>query len=329
MGIVFFCQSCGAGSRSPRGMAGKKGHCKKCGQVMTIPRAEEIASMAAMPALAMAGVDAVPAAAAGGSSISSWLKAGISQAVMAPLTLDRKPAIRPILASALDDAEDSKPYILAQQVRENRGRVKVQDNVVLQLWRRQLGGIQKLFRKINQAAYLVSVPFLMMMLLGIGFQSRQLAIMGATAVVLLNIGRIVAGAANLAIVPFRDGVNVKKLKKPAWRVAEPVLTIGVVVLAFTFIPWLSRGQSAKGSIIDRVRSTAQDLKKDMRGQVDRVVDVDKLGARPRRRSRRSGTRPRSSTSTSWAPRPRRSSRDSVPHRAASRPRRARPGEGSP
>ena len=36
-------------------MAGKKGRCKKCGQHMEIPRAEEIASMSAMPALVLAG----------------------------------------------------------------------------------------------------------------------------------------------------------------------------------------------------------------------------------------------------------------------------------
>jgi hypothetical protein len=52
---------------------------------------------------------------------------------------------------------------------------------------RQVGGLQKVFRKINQAAYLVSVPFLAILILGAVLQSRQLAILGATAVVLLNI----------------------------------------------------------------------------------------------------------------------------------------------
>ena len=42
-----------------------------------------------------------------------------------------------------------------------------------------------------------------------------MALLGATAVVLLNIGRLVAGAANLAVVPLRDGVNAKKMKKPS------------------------------------------------------------------------------------------------------------------
>ena len=68
------------------------------------------------------------------------------------------------------------------------------------------------------------------------------------------------------------------MKKPVRRVTEPALTIGLVVLAFTFIPWLSSGQSAKGSIADRIRAGAEDLKKEMKGEVDKVVDVEKLGA---------------------------------------------------
>ncbi len=280
MGIVFFCQSCGARFEVDPRMAGKRGHCKKCGQYMSIPRAEEIASMVAMPALAMAGVGVGAAAAADGPSIGSLLKAGISQAVLAPITMDRMPLgyRRPTKASPLDDAEDSKPYVLAQPELKTRGRAGRQDNAVLNLWRRQLGGFQKLFRKIHQAAYLVSVPFLMILILGVVLGSRQMALLGATVVVLLNIGRLVAGVANLALVPFRDGVNPGKMKKPAWRVVEPALTICLVFLAFIFIPWLSRGQSAGGSIADRISSGTGDLKKDMKGEVDRYVDFDKLGA---------------------------------------------------
>ncbi len=77
MAIVFFCQSCGARFEVDPRLAGKRGHCKKCGQLMTIPRAEELSSMA-MPALAMAGVGAAVAAAgsnargaAGGASVAS------------------------------------------------------------------------------------------------------------------------------------------------------------------------------------------------------------------------------------------------------------------
>ena len=288
MRIVFFCQSCGARFEVNSRMAGKKGRCKKCGQQTTIPRAEEIASMTAMPALAAAGagVHAVPIAAradAPGPSIGAWLKAGLSQIALAPLTLDRMP-IRPTLPSALDDAEDSKPYVLANPVVENRGPVRIQDNVAVRVWRREVGGVQKVFRWLNESAYLVSIPFLMIFLLGAAVKNRPMAFFGAAFVVLLNLGRLAAGVVNLALVPLRDGLSVRKLKKPVRRVAEPIVTIAVVFLAFAFLPWLSGSHSGRETTTDRIRSSAADLKKEIKSQVDVVVDkaktidVEKLGA---------------------------------------------------
>ncbi len=235
MGIVFFCQSCGARFEVNPRMAGKAGRCTKCGQHMEIPQAEQIASMAAIPALAGAA----------GSSMGAWLKTGaISQVGLAPLTVDRMP-IRKKQADPLDEAEDSKPYVLAQPVREDRGPVKAQDNVVLILWRQQVGGVLKIFRKINQAAYLFSVPFLMVLLLGVSVRNRPMAMLGAGAVVLLNIVGLISGGAALAAVSLRDGFDWKKLKKPLRHVAEPALTIGLVGLAFLFVPWLSTGEPSK------------------------------------------------------------------------------------
>ena len=104
MGIVFFCQSCGARFEVDARMAGKKGRCKNCGQYMTVPKAEHLASMG-MPALAMAGAGLPQAAwpcpgparspragpvAAGPphvpSSMSDWLNASMSKIGLAPLS---------------------------------------------------------------------------------------------------------------------------------------------------------------------------------------------------------------------------------------------------
>ncbi len=118
MGIVFFCQSCGARFEVDPQMAGKKGRCKKCGQFMEIPLAEQIASMVAMPALAGAAVGGGRNSGgdAAGPSIGSWLKGGaVSQVGLAPMTqtVDRIPRFKK-KPDALDDAEDSKPYVLAK-----------------------------------------------------------------------------------------------------------------------------------------------------------------------------------------------------------------------
>jgi hypothetical protein len=286
MGIVFFCQSCGARFEVNPHMAGKRGHCKQCGQSMTIPRAEEIASMAAMPALATAAVGAgtVPRGRSGaeGGSIGSVLQAGISKVGLVPITLDRIRIgqKRPSRPSPLDDAEDSKPYVLAQPIPEGRGAVRSHDNVVLRAWRGQLSGVQRIFRWINETAYLISVPFLMMLLLGTMVRNRPMALLGAAVVVLLNIGRLVAGAAGLAVVPLRDGLNWKKLKKPLRRLAEPALTIGLVVLAFFFIPFLSTGKPSTRGVAGRINAGLEALEKRALGELDTAKEIEPAQKQP-------------------------------------------------
>jgi hypothetical protein len=291
MGIVFFCQSCGARFEVDPRMAGRRGRCRNCGQHTTIPRAEELASMTRVAVLAAVGAGG--RAVAGPPplprdepppSIGDWLKAGISHVGLAPLSVDRMP--RPTRPSALDDAEDSKPYQLASPIVDSRGPVRIQDNLLVRLWRRGLGDIQKVFRWLNESAYVVSIPFVMILLFGAAVKSRPMALFGATFVVLLNLGRLIAGVANLALVPLRDGLDARKLRKPVRRVVEPILTIALVVLGFTFIPWLS-GDRRGGSVADRIRDGARTLEKDIEGEVDLVVkkaqniDIENLGARAR------------------------------------------------
>ena len=154
-----------------------------------------------------------------------------------------------------------------------------------------LGDVQKVFRWLNESAYFVSIPFLMVLLVGTAVKSRPLALLGATFVVLLNLGRLAAGAVALALVPLRDGLNTRKLRKPVRRVVEPILTIGLVVLGFTFIPWLAAGRSEGGNLAQRLRSGAESLESDIEGEVDLVVkkagkiDVEKLARRPSKSSR--------------------------------------------
>ena len=66
--------------------------------------------------------------------------------------------------------------------------------------------MQRILRWLNETAYFVSVPFLMLLLIGVVLSNRPLAVLGATAVVLLNIGRLIAGVANLVVIPFREGI---------------------------------------------------------------------------------------------------------------------------
>ena len=311
MNIVFFCQSCGARFEVSSASAGKKGRCKNCGQMMVIPEARELASMVALPALAMAGAGSTSGSAAkvavrdaGGGNSLSWLAAAPSDVDLAPLTVDSLPIggrKRPIKPKYDDDLGDSKPYELAEPLKAASSAYsggKAAGGVKM-AWRKELGVVQRAFRWLNETAYLVSVPFLMLILFGAIVRSRPLALLGATAVVLLNVGRIVAGLANLLVVPFREGIlqgimflippltffylssRWNKLRKPTMRIIAPVLTIGLVLVAFTFIPSLREDGKApstadlKGQLKEGVKS----LGGEMIGEVEkaRSLDVESLG----------------------------------------------------
>jgi hypothetical protein len=212
------------------------------------------------------------------------LRAGISKVGLAPITIDRMPIgqrrERKHAPSPLDDAEDSKPYVLAQPIREERGAVRSHDNVVLRVWRGQLSGIHRVFRWINETAYLLSVPFIMMLLFGTVVRNRPMALLGAAVVVLLNIGRLVAGVAGLAVVPLRDGLKWKKLRKPLRRVAEPALTIGLVVLAFVFIPFLSTGKPSTKGVAGRINAGLEALEKRALGELDTAKQIEEAQKQP-------------------------------------------------
>lgn len=295
MGIVFFCMSCGARFEVDSRMAGKKGHCKKCGQLMQIPRAENLASMTGIAAVAPAG--ATVGAEPGGPV--NWLRTASSDVGLAPLTVDRMPGVprKPKPApTPLDDLGDSKPYSLAEPARgEPIRRSSGRPNYLVMFWRGELGSVQKLFRHINEFAYLISVPFLILLLLGAAIRNRPLALFAATVVVVLNLGRIASGIANLAVVPLRDGLQFHKMKKPLRRVIEPVLTIGLVIVAFTFIPWLATGQASRGNAVSRLRSGAKALGREMEGELKKTVeeveglDVKKLETQTRQTLKTIGT----------------------------------------
>jgi hypothetical protein len=266
MSIVFFCQSCGSRFDVNPRMAGKKGRCKKCGRQMEVPKLEDVASRTAKPELSAVG----SAAGAGSARGSSWLaEVAPGDVALAPLTVDRIARLKKPSMFPEDDLADSKPYLLADPERRSSGRVVSQVSAVKVEWRRKLGGIERFFRWINQTAYLISVPFLMTLLLGVMVRSHSMSNVSAAIVVLLNIARLVTGVANLAVIPFRDGIDFKRLKRPVRRVIEPAITIGLVGLAFAFIPWLSKNDTSDTTPSGHVRAGLEKIERkfdDVRGK---------------------------------------------------------------
>jgi len=287
MSIVFYCQSCGARFEVASNLAGKNGRCNRCGSRFRIPESSEVAARSASSKVPPAKVAAV-------ATSGSWIAAVNSNVGLKPITLDRIPVTRLSRpkAAEVDDFDDSEPYKLAEPVRSIlRGRATKPVGIAKMLWRRELGGLGKLLRWVNETAYLISVPFLMMILLGALLRNRPLALMGATVVVLLNVGRLAVGVANLVVYAFKEGVGQgvyflippftfaylnkhwKALRKPTKRVIEPALTILLVVLAFTFLPSLSRTGRGSGTLGERVRRGARALENDMGAEISKAKSL--------------------------------------------------------
>ena len=113
--------------------------------------------------------------------------------------------------AALDQPSVAGPYKMATApslpaLKSARGKAA---GPLTRAYRQAVGWIEKIFRWLNQSAYLVSVPFLMCMILGLAVGSHSLMVLGATAVVLLNLGRIVADQSRGAHDPGPPEIDVR------------------------------------------------------------------------------------------------------------------------
>ena len=223
----------------------------------------------------------------------NWLEAVNSQVALAPISMDNLRAFRN-KPSPMDEPSTAGPYKMATApslpaLKYAGGKAA---GAATRGYRQAMGHVQKLFRWLNQSAYLVSVPFLMLLLLGLIVGSNSLMGLGATAVIALSIGRIVAGVANLAVIPFREspiqGIfflippitffyiyqNWHKVQGPVKRIIGPIVTIALVAAAFVAEPWIRGEGKPKGSIHDQVKSGVGSLKKEMREQIGQVPNLD-------------------------------------------------------
>lgn len=304
--IHFECPACEAGFDVDDRFAGRTGRCKNCGQRTTIParstadRPRELAG--AVGGAAAGGFRLAPAPdgparrphppVAGGRPLN-WLEAVNSQVALAPITEERMPALRR-KPSPLDEPSIPGPYKMATApslpaLKAMGGRPA---GAVTRGYRQGMGKVQKLFRWLNESAYLVSTPFLILVLLGLIVGSRSLMVLGATVVVLLNIGRLVAGVANLVVIPFREsplqGIfflippitffylaqNWHKVHRPVKRIVGPIFTIFMVGMAFVVWPWLHSEERPQGSIRDQVKSGFRAAAKEIRKEAEQVPGVN-------------------------------------------------------
>jgi predicted Zn finger-like uncharacterized protein len=304
MPISFQCDRCKAPFSVDDKLAGRKARCKSCGNSMKIPAASTVAAAVGAGDFRLtqdeASVVAQPIRKSSRSSAPNWIDAVTSQVGLAPVTEQNLRAMRnaPAKASPLDDASSDSLYKVAPLPRETdvpRIGGKPASGAA-RAYRAQLGSVQKIFRWLNESAYLVSVPFLMLILIGITARNRSLAVLGAVVALLLNASRLITGLANLVVIPFREspiqGIaflippftffylsqHWAKVRKPVLRIVGPLVTIVLVVAAFAFVPLLSGRAPERGDVVGQLKSGVSNLRSEVRGKVEQVpnLDVDQL-----------------------------------------------------
>ncbi|MCA9091958.1 MAG: hypothetical protein KDA68_00605 [Planctomycetaceae bacterium] len=178
---------------------------------------------------------------------------------------------------------------------------------VKQTYSNELRILQKILRKINERALELTVPFFILMPLGFIIKNHWLSIFGLTMVLLLNVGRFGVGLANVIVIPFRDSPmtgmtfwippwtfvknNWHKFRKPVQRIISPICFLVGTFLLYSLVPWfqypdgkndVKMVRDPMGNLIpapedqqpppptikERLTEGAQNLKKDIRGQVD-------------------------------------------------------------
>jgi hypothetical protein len=148
-------------------------------------------------------------------------------------------------------------------------------------WRAAVGLVLKLLRWIDAWAYLISVPFVMLMIFGIVVENRGLVHTGAALVALANYGRFWADLFAFFVRPYKDGplqgvaflfppyaiyyltVHWKQMKPILRRIATSCIPIVLVVLVYAFLPWVNPEIKDLQGVAAKIEAAEKQLKQDV------------------------------------------------------------------
>lgn len=195
MSIRFACESCGHPFEVGDQVAGKRGHCKHCGAMMTIPAApgETSTPPHAEPGLRLRPVeDHEPAAPS---------PVAVGPALRVRLVEEHDPA--PAASHPAPNPSDEQPikvldpYHFAER---QAHRVKLNPHYELRIAREAA----RFFRKTRDRLYLLSLAFLVLTLVAFLFQQTKLLHLATVGVVASNALMLVDGLLYLVVIPFRE-----------------------------------------------------------------------------------------------------------------------------
>jgi predicted Zn finger-like uncharacterized protein len=285
MPITFSCDNCHSSFTVDSQLAGRTARCRKCGERMVIP-----APAARRPEVG-AAKGLRQSSAEGGRRSVSWVDAVNSQIGLKPITAMSMPAVRQRDLDDEDDPRSQYKVIIPREMRQAPAIVTIPAEFA---WATYLEGIRSyrqffnvfaiLFRKINETAYGVSLIFLNLAIVGGIMGKHSLVVTGMSMVVLLNVVQLVAGVSNLIAIQFRGNVvqgllflfppvtafylwkNWTRWNKAIQRITSPIVWLVIVVVAYTFVPWLNGNADGSKSWQDAVKT----IKKDVGGTVSDI-----------------------------------------------------------
>ena len=281
MTISFACPHCMTRFKVPESFGGKKARCKKCGHVMKVPVLPPPATSVATSGMFRLGAvqpeQLKPAHEATKVSPPGKMPSvGKTSLRLAPISFNAlKPDAddRPKLWEDTDSIEYEleKP---AYQPAVAKLPSKFASSAGGLLWRR--GGIAEklltVLHKVSDFAYLLSIPFMLLILLAIVLKQRELAVASAVVVIFLNISRLLIDGFALVALAFKKGPLAgvlffvppftfyylakrgKVMKEALLRFLVPTIPILGVVLLFLLVPWLRGSESQQATLMgDRVQ----------------------------------------------------------------------------
>ena len=314
MQISFSCDSCKSPFTVDAQLAGRHGRCNACGHRTLIPSPVVTDRADARQkdrrpggSVAAAGPTFDPQrgrsearlatgpgpSPAGGRSVG-WLNTVNSQIALKLVSMEKVPVVR----RRTEEVEDPATSYKAVIPRELRQKHRITSRPAGKLRLSYLRGINSyqqffrkfswLFRWINETAYGLAIPFMLLAIVGGIMNNHSLTVMGLSVIVLLNIVRLVAGLANLIAISFRDSPikgllflippvtvfllwqNRKKWHKTIKRSVSPVLTIFLVLLAYAYVPWLNGNKKAQANLGNTLRNAARNLENDLQDSVSKI-----------------------------------------------------------
>jgi hypothetical protein len=155
-------------------------------------------------------------------------------------------------------------------------------------WRAGVSAVLKLFRWVDTWAYLISIPFLILMILGIAAENRLFIHTGAVVVVLANYGRFWADLLALFIRPYRDGplqglaflfppytiyylaTRWDYMQKIVRRIAMSCMPILFVVLVYGFLPSANPDVEDLKSFSGKLEAGKQELDQEIESDLNRL-----------------------------------------------------------